>query len=76
MKKKSRKGIGGRPVIHTEEEVMKMIRVKVIVGVSIKQQCKSGGLRYVSINAAIKRYKLKIPKKFEGKSAMMRDKTN
>ena len=67
-KKKSRKGVGGRPVIHTKEQVEKMIRVKIMEGTSIKAQCKNDDKIYVSVNAAMKRYGLKIPKKFEGKA--------
>lgn len=64
-KTSSRKGIGGRPVVHTEEFVRNMIKIKVTEGVAIKRQCKTQGLSYVSVNAAIKRYGLKVPKKFE-----------
>jgi aromatic ring hydroxylase len=61
-----------RPICYTEDDIKEMIRIKETLGKPIKEQCREktekmeGGHKwpYVSINRAIRRYGLKIPKKY------------
>lgn len=61
-----------RPICYTEDAIREMIRIKESEGKPIKEQCRERTEQlldghkwpYVSINRAIRRYGLKIPKKY------------
>lgn len=55
-----------RPIRYTESDIKELISIKETKGIPIKEQCrtKEPAWPYVSVNRAIKRYNLHIPKKY------------
>jgi len=56
-----------RPVIYSEVDIKELITIKETKGIPIKEQCRLKQPKawpYVSINRAIRRYGLAIPKKY------------
>ncbi len=53
-----------RPIKYEKAELEEMIRDKEEKGLPIKLQCRTKGYPYVSVNKALKKYGLSIPKKY------------
>lgn len=53
-----------RPIQYEKTQMEELIRIKETEGKPIKAQCREKGWPYVSVNRAITRYGLKIPKKY------------
>ena len=53
-----------RPVIYSKEKIEEIIALKSEKGIPVKQTCRDQKMPYVSVNRAIKRYQLSIPKKY------------
>jgi len=53
-----------RPVKYDKEAIAEMLELKAKDGTPLKEQCKSKGWAYISVNRATKRYGLKNPLKF------------
>lgn len=53
-----------RPIKYEKAELEAMIKDKEEKGLPIKLQCREKGYPYVSVNKALKKYGLSIPKKY------------
>lgn len=53
-----------RPIKYEKAELEEMIKIKEEKGIPIKRQCVEKKYPYVSINKALKKYGLFIPKKY------------
>ncbi len=53
-----------RPIKYQKADLEAMIKLKEEKGIPIKLQCRESGIPYVSINKALKKYGLSIPKKY------------
>ena len=53
-----------RPIKYEKSELEAMILAKEEQGLPIKLQCREKGYPYVSVNKALKKYGLSIPKKY------------
>ena len=63
-----------RPIRYTESDIKELIRIKETEGKPIKEQCRIKEWPYVSVNRAIKRYGLHIPRKYaEVKKAQVKE---
>ena len=53
-----------RPIQYEKKDVEELIKLKLERGIPIKASCLDKGWPYVSINKALRRYGLSIPKKY------------
>lgn len=53
-----------RPIQYTKEDMEELIRLKLEEGIPVKASCLAKQYPYVSVNKALRRYGLAIPRKY------------
>jgi hypothetical protein len=53
-----------RDIKYTKEQVLELVKDKEVDGIDIRKACDAKGWKYVTINAAMKRYGIKTPLRF------------